>query len=232
MLSYYLVTGFLLGLLGSFHCVGMCAPIALALPLVDKQGWQRTAGLLLYHLGRITTYSLLGALVGLVGYGATVSGWQQSVSIVIGVFILLMVLLPSGVKHRLGLARLLEPVRRMMARLWSSGSMATLWLIGLLNGLLPCGLVYAALAGSVGTFSVTGGALYMAAFGGGTLPMLLAAQWVGRRLSVSFRARIQRSIPVLVGCMAVLLILRGLNLGIPYLSPSVPISANTSVHCK
>lgn len=231
MLSYYLITGFLLGLLGSFHCIGMCAPIALALPVVGKHRWQRVLGLMLYHLGRISTYAFLGVLVGSIGYGASLSGWQQVFSVIIGVFILTMLLLPAGLKHRLGLAQAVAPVRNAMAKLWANASLGTLWFIGLLNGLLPCGLVYAALAGSLTTFSLSLGAAYMVAFGVGTLPMLLAAQWIGRRISVNFRARIKRAIPVLVGCMAILLILRGLNLGIPYLSPALPIAANGAVHC-
>lgn len=232
MLSFYLLTGFLMGLLGSLHCAGMCAPIVLALPLVGTKPWQRALGIALYHGGRISTYALLGALVGSLGYGATLSGWQQGLSIVMGVLILVVLMLPASVKHRVGLSRLLQPVRNAMNRLWSRASYSTLGLIGMLNGALPCGLVYAALAGSLTTFSVWMGALYMVAFGLGTVPMLLAAQWVGRRISAQARHRIQRAIPVLVGCMAVLLILRGLNLGIPYISPELPVSANKEVHCN
>ena len=98
---------------------------------------------------------------------------------------------------------------------------STLLLFGLLNGLLPCGLVYAALAGAAATGGPLGGALFMAAFGLGTIPAMLAVSLAGRLITAPWRARFQRAVPVAMAVLAVLFIVRGLSLGIPYLSPDL-----------
>ncbi|HOW32340.1 MAG TPA: sulfite exporter TauE/SafE family protein, partial [Bacteroidales bacterium] len=99
-------------------------------------------------------------------------------------------------------------------------SFSSLFLIGLLNGLLPCGLVYIAIAGSIGSGSALMGAIYMALFGLGTMPMLLAINLSGGFISTSLRKKINKLIPILVIIVGILFILRGLSLGIPYISPS------------
>ncbi len=98
-------------------------------------------------------------------------------------------------------------------------SFQSLFFIGMLNGLLPCGLVYMAIAGAIGTGGVAEGSLYMILFGLGTIPMLLSISLAGNIMSIAVRKRINKLIPVLVVIVGVLFILRGLSLGIPYLSP-------------
>ncbi|RSK50021.1 sulfite exporter TauE/SafE family protein [Hymenobacter rigui] len=220
--------GFVFGLLGSFHCVGMCGAIALALPgqpgsPADRGRWPFLRGRLLYHAGRISTYAGLGALAGLAGHGLRLAGWQQSLSIASGLLILLLIAAPARYSGRLadalGLAALLRWVQATLADLFRRPSGAALYGTGLLNGLLPCGLVYLALAGALSAPGVLGAAAYMACFGLGTLPLLLSLSLTGRLVPVAWRSRLRRVVPYAATTLALLFVVRGLGLGIPYLSP-------------
>lgn len=218
-------TAFMLGLAGSLHCVGMCGPIALALPRPPGPHSSLLAGRMLYNLGRTGTYAILGALFGLLGQTLLVAGWQRALSIAAGVLILAYLVSTQIGRGRWSmesaLLRFIAPVQRTLGRLLNHSAPGHLLVIGLLNGLLPCGLVYVALAGAAATGSARGGALFMAIFGLGTAPMMLAISLVGPSLYGRFRGRFQRVIPIVLGVMAVLFILRGLELGIPYVSPNL-----------
>ena len=213
---------FLLGLAGSLHCVGMCGPLALALPRPPRH---LLAGRLLYNLGRTLTYAGMGLLFGGLGQTLLMAGWQRGLSIATGLLILAYLLSGWLGRGRWSLEsaalRLLAPVQRALGRLLQRTSPGGLLTIGLLNGLLPCGLVYVALAGAAATGTPAGGALFMAVFGLGTSPMMLAIALAGPALYGRLRGRFQAVIPVALGLMAVALILRGLELGIPYLSPDL-----------
>jgi sulfite exporter TauE/SafE len=154
-----------------------------------------------------------------------VSGYQQVLSIVLGVLILLAVILPSRFGALLTGAKLhgwlFEPFKRLWARLFGQDSVRVLFVVGLLNGFLPCGLVYVAIAGAITTGSVHGGAVYMAVFGLGTFPVMFAMSLVGRLLGTGFKARLRRLVPVGAVILAALFILRGMSLGIPYVSPKM-----------
>lgn len=216
-----LITAFLLGLMGSLHCVGMCGPIALSLPLRGKTIWQKIWGSTLWSLGRIVTYSIMGALFGLIGAGFQFLGYQQIISIAIGVLMILSVILPSLFKKfnfRQSL-NIFNPVRRGMQRLFREKNNKALFLIGIFNGLLPCGLIYLAIAGAIGTADLTLSVGYMALFGLGTLPMLLVISVLGNIVSQAMRRRINKVVPFVVILIGMIFILRGLSLGIPYLSP-------------
>lgn len=218
-----LLSGLVIGFLGSAHCVGMCGPLALALPAGERGGLQFLAGRLAYNLGRIATYSLIGAAMGVLGRGIALAGFQQAASIVAGVLLLASVLLPGTMGRVLdrlpGIATLEGHLRRGLGRLLRQPTGAGLFGIGLLNGFLPCGFVYVGLAAALTTGSVAGGALVMAGFGAGTLPVMFALSVIGRRIGQELRVRITRLVPVLAVCIGLLFILRGMNLGIPYLSP-------------
>jgi sulfite exporter TauE/SafE len=210
--------GFLFGLLGSFHCVGMCGALALALP-------GRASGRLLYHLGRLSTYAALGAGAGALGQGLRLVGVQQSLSIVSGVLILLLVAVPERhtgrVATALGMAQPLAWVKATLARLFQQPSQPAMYATGLLNGLLPCGLVYLALAGALSAPGVAGAAAYMACFGLGTLPLMLGLSLSGRLMPRAWRTRLRQAVPYSAALLAALFIVRGLGLGIPYLSPQL-----------
>lgn len=218
-----LITALVLGLMGSFHCAGMCGPIAVALPLFGNSATQKVFGSLLYNIGRIITYGIMGAIFGLMGKGLELLGFQRVISIIMGAVMILAVIFPSLInsnKIGSGIAPLVEKLKSRLGKLFAVKSFGSLFLIGLLNGLLPCGLVYMALAGSIGTGNATLGALYMLLFGFGTMPMLLAINLSGGFVSASLRQRINKLIPTLVVVVGILFILRGLSLGIPYISPS------------
>ncbi|MDX5346137.1 MAG: sulfite exporter TauE/SafE family protein [Hymenobacteraceae bacterium] len=217
--------GFLFGLLGSFHCVGMCGPIALALPMAGNSKKAYVAGRLLYNGGRIITYTLLGALAGVFGETLQLAGLQQTVSVISGILILLMVVLPQAISGKVGQATgmntVLAKVKQVMARHFQKGSFSSLGIVGMLNGLLPCGFVYLALAGAISMKSVGASMAYMALFGAGTLPLMLMLSLSGKLIRPKLRYFFSRSVPYAATFMAVLFILRGLNLGIPYLSPEL-----------
>jgi len=216
---------FLLGLVGSLHCAGMCGPIAVALPLNNESWFTRITGGLLYNTGRTITYAFLGAVLGLAGMGLSLGGLQQWASILLGIAMILAILVP-----RLGAVS--KPVYRLsdfiagilkkpFSSLFRTKTYRSLFVIGLLNGFLPCGLVYIALAGALVMSHAAGGALYMALFGLGTAPMLLVISLAGNILSQKLRARLSKVIPVFIVMLGIIFILRGLNLGIPYLSPKI-----------
>ena len=212
-------TAVVLGLVGSLHCAGMCGPLALALPVTGATAPGFLLGRLAYNLGRIVTYCGLGLVFGLVGKSLFLAGVQRWVSIGLG----LLVLVSLFASRRLALSRPVEALvgrlKRGMSGLLRRRSLASLVILGLLNGLLPCGLVYAAGAGAMATSSVVAGVSYMAAFGVGTVPMMLGISLSGRLVPPAFRLRLARAIPVSVFLLGSLLILRGLSLGIPYVSP-------------
>jgi sulfite exporter TauE/SafE len=214
-------TAFILGLAGSLHCAAMCGPLALALPTAGRTGLSFLLGRLAYSVGRIATYCALGVFFGLAGWTLTLAGIQRWVSIALGLALL------GGLfaSRRLALWRpvtqLVEQLKRAMAGLLRRRSLPALGLLGLLNGLLPCGLVYVACAGATATGGILSGAQYMAAFGLGTAPLMLAISLSGTLLPLPLRLRLRAAIPVSVFLLAMLLILRGMALGIPYVSPEL-----------
>lgn len=214
-----------LGLLGSLHCIGMCGPIALSLP-VHKGSWsQRLFSILLYNAGRVATYALMGMLFGSLGSAFAVAGLQQVVSVALGSLILLFLILPSRYlqSFRAGnfLYRITASVKASFAKQLGQRGNGTLFVIGLLNGLLPCGLVYMAIAGAIASARIFDGALFMALFGAGTVPAMMAVAFSKTLFPLSIRTALRRAVPFFVGAMALLLVLRGLNLGIPYVSPAI-----------
>lgn len=224
---------FIMGAVGSLHCIGMCGPIAMALPMGNRSPGSRMLGGSIYNLGRITTYSLLGLALGTVGDFLITPKVQSTVSVVFGAGILLYLLLPPQVKKTVSLKGPTQGfflnLRKHLSKLLSSPSNTSLYSIGLLNGLLPCGMIYLALTTSFLTGSAVNGSLFMAAFGLGTFPAMLAIVFFGSYLNQKVRFSLRKAVPVFLACMAALLVLRGLNLGIPYVSPSLPADATDVV---
>ena len=218
-----LISALLIGLMGSFHCAGMCGPIAIALPLHGNTFVQKVFGGTLYNLGRTVTYGIMGALFGLIGQGMELLGFQQKISVLMGTVMIISVLFPGLFKNQYSLDKSLfsfvGKLKKSIGNLFSVRSFSSLFFIGLLNGLLPCGLVYMAIAGAIGTGNAMEGSLYMILFGLGTIPMLLGISVAGNMMSLAIRKKINKLIPVLVVVVGLLFILRGLSLGIPYLSP-------------
>jgi hypothetical protein len=214
-------TAILLGLVGSLHCAGMCGPLALALPTTGRTGSAFLAGRAAYNFGRIVTYSALGAVFGVIGQTFALAGLQRWVSLIAGVAILAGALATSRDPLGAPAARAVGWLRSGLSTLLRQRTLVSLFALGLLNGLLPCGLVYVACAAATASGHFLTGIEYMFAFGLGTVPMMLAIGLAGQKLQTTVRARLQGLVPICIALVGALLILRGLALGIPYLSPSL-----------
>ncbi|MEL7118736.1 MAG: sulfite exporter TauE/SafE family protein [Bacteroidota bacterium] len=212
-------TAFMMGLIGSLHCVGMCGPIALALPYHSEYKLQTIGNILLYQFGRILTYSLIGLVLGTLGMGLVLAGMQTYLSLGLGIVLLLAVIFSINLERQFlklpFLNRLNFWVKSQLGQLMKKGSGSKLFLVGLLNGLLPCGLVYMAVVGALTTSNSTSGALYMASFGLGTLPLMLATSLAGQFIGISWRRKMRSLVPVFLVLIAMLFIYRGMNFYIP-----------------
>ena len=211
-------TAFVLGLSSSFHCVGMCGPLLLAVPTRASINYQWLE-ILIYHTARIFTYALLGVLVGFAGWRLQVANLQQFFSLTIGIILLIYVFAGrffADASWLLAFNKMIFSFFGFAAK--QKGQRGTL-LLGVANGLLPCGMVYIALTGAMASASATAAASFMTLFGLGTLPLLFVFNFYGIRLQASVKQRIKLVAPIVISIMGILLVLRGLNLGIPYISP-------------
>ena len=219
-----LISALILGLLGSFHCVGMCGPIAFMLPVDRQNSFKKVIQISIYHFGRLLTYSLIGLVFGLVGKSLYIFGIQQQLSIAIGVLMIVIVLIPYKTFNKYNfskpLYKFISKIKSALGNELKKKTPDTFLTIGFLNGFLPCGLVYMALLGAIATGSALKGSLYMFIFGIGTIPLMTTAIYFSRFLSGVVRKKIQKAIPVFIVIIGLLFILRGLGLGIPYISPT------------
>lgn len=211
----------LLGLFGSVHCAGMCGPLALALPASGASRMTFYLGRAGYNAGRISAYALLGVAFGVVGKTFALAGFQAWASIISGGVILLALIPAAGVKLGRPASGAVSWFKSIFARLLRQRSLMALYLLGLLNGFLPCGLAYVAGASAVALGSVSHAVAYMIAFGLGTVPMMLGIGLLGRSVQLTARIRLQKLLPVCFALVGLLLILRGMSLGIPYVSPDL-----------
>ncbi len=217
-------TAFFFGLISSLHCVGMCGPIAMMLPVDRNNPSKKVSQILTYHLGRLTAYGTIGFLFGMVGKGFFIAGIQQKLSIVIGIAMIVAILIPEKEFAKYNFSkpvfRLIAVLKTKLGSQFKNKSYRSLFTIGLLNGFLPCGMVYVALFGAIAMQSASFGILYMILFGMGTIPLMSSVVYIHSFLTLSVRNKIQRVIPYVGILIGVLFILRGLGLGIPYISPS------------
>lgn len=235
MIGATIIAGFTLGAAGSLHCMGMCGPLSMALPVHHFSRSGKLLALLLYQTGRILTYAMIGLLFGLAGRTLYIAGYQQWFSVIMGSLVLLLALLYFVQKRNIRvplLSKMYMGVQQLIIRvLKSSTSTGSFFLLGLANGLLPCGMVYIALATSLSFSSVTESTGFMASFGAGTLPAMMMVGYAGVMIRPELRAGFRRLVPVFVSLMGVLLILRGLNLGIPFISPELPHAPGDALNC-
>ncbi|NDV15699.1 sulfite exporter TauE/SafE family protein [Muricauda sp. TY007] len=232
-----LTSALVLGLLGSLHCLGMCGPIAFMLPLDQSSNVKKTAQLSIYHFGRLLAYGIIGVLFGLLGKGLSLFGIQQKLSIGIGVLMIVLVLIPgkylNGHKILSPIYSLIGKVKSKLGAELKKKTPDTFLTIGFLNGFLPCGLVYMALLGALAMGSAMEGGLYMMIFGLGTVPLMSLVVYSKGMFSTSIKSKIQKLIPVFVVIIGILFIVRGLGLGIPYVSPKVAPadSVSATIEC-
>lgn len=218
------IAAFVFGLLGSFHCVGMCGPIAFMLPVNRSNTYLRILQMGLYHLGRLLAYGIIGLAFGLVGKSLYLFGFQQQLSIIMGILMILAVLIPykkfSKYNGSATIFKYISKIKSALGTALKKKTPETFLTIGFLNGLLPCGLVYMAVFAAVVSGNALSGSLYMVFFGLGTIPLMTSAMFLSQFFTVATRQKIQKAIPVFVVIVGVLFIIRGLGLGIPYLSPA------------
>ncbi|ROL59343.1 sulfite exporter TauE/SafE family protein [Bacteroidetes/Chlorobi group bacterium ChocPot_Mid] len=230
-----IVSGLIMGLIGSLHCLGMCGPIAIAIPSRNDNKISIFIDSIVYNLGRTVTYVVMGALVGLLGTAVSLAGYQEIVSAIAGVLLLIIVVIPKKWETVLAdigiIKKASDSLKTAFRKVFQVKTISSLLLIGILNGLLPCGLVYTALIASVAYGSVLGSMTFMLFFGLGTLPMLAVVFNVKTMISLGIRRKINKLIPVGIGLVAVILILRGLSLGIPFVSPVLPDHVSEKGKC-
>ena len=224
-------SAFLLGIIANLHCVGMCGPIALALPLNRSSKVEIIVGILQYNFGRILTYSILGYIVGFIGLGIHLIGILQWVSITAGIGIIVYAwrkhLFQGILFQHLRFNFIQKFTSKKMGHILRNNHPLKLFLFGMLNGLLPCGMVYTALLISI----VTGNPIYSSFslffFGLGTLPGMLLISFFAQKITTRFRGKINKMLPFFVTIIGLLIVLRGLNLNIPYLSPKTETQKNS-----
>ncbi|CAM2782420.1 sulfite exporter TauE/SafE family protein [Chryseobacterium flavum] len=235
-----IISAVALGFASGFHCIGMCGPIALSMGLTKKQAANFYLQNLTYQFGRIFTYSLLGALLGIIGQGFEMAGFQKYLTIIAGVLLIIMALFSFGGKDFASklpfLSKFLYTVKSNLGRLLQKADYRSRFSTGILNGFLPCGMVYMALTASLAGGGIWQGALYMALFGLGTLPFMFAVVLVGNLMNQAFRIKVLKAVPVIMIILGGLFILRGLELGIPYVSPkaeamTISPGHNAAEHC-
>jgi sulfite exporter TauE/SafE len=227
-----ILTAFLIGLAGSFHCIGMCGPIALALPVPKSNTVSFFTGRILYNFGRIISYSFMGLFFGFLGEKLIISGYQGTLSITLGILILVYFLLPLDVKKQFTqlnfIQWMINLLKTKLGLLLKQKKEISFLALGFLNGFLPCGFVYIGLAGAISTGNPFDGMMFMFLFGLGTFPLMFIVSILGKIISVKVRQNLSRLTPIFVIIFAFLFIIRGMNLGIPYISPK--IDSSSKVH--
>ena len=232
-----LYSAFFFGLISSFHCIGMCGPIALMLPVERNNPSKKVIQIITYHLGRLSAYATIGFLFGLLGKGFFLAGLQQKLSIFMGIAMIFVILIPEKVFAKFNFSKpvfkLISKIKTTLGSQFKNKSYQSLFTIGLLNGFLPCGMVYVALFGAIAMQSEGFGVIYMLLFGLGTIPMMSSVVYLNSLLTIPMRNKISKTIPYVSICIAILFVLRGLGLGIPYVSPSnmsLFVQANPNCH--
>lgn len=232
-----LFSALILGLVSSLHCIGMCGPIAMMLPVDRANPTRQTLQLLLYHTGRIVAYGSLGLLFGTLGRGFYLAGMQQEFSVLTGFVMILIAVIPektlAGYNFSKPVYRIISNIKTALGNQFRKRGYKAFFMTGLLNGYLPCGLVYAALFGAIAMQSAGFGVLYMMLYGAGTIPLMSLVVYSAGFIKNSMRATFSKVVPYMVACVGILFILRGLGLGIPYVSPSnISLYVTEAPHCK
>jgi sulfite exporter TauE/SafE len=230
----FTIPAMLIGLGGSLHCIGMCGPLMFSTVLQTGNNTFPLSRWLIYQTGRILTYAAWGALFGFIGISVKWFGWQQNMSLGLGISMLLVLIMlkffPAW-ETAFASNKLSKSLSKTLLPHVLAQTPVSAFLGGVLNGTLPCGLVYMAMAGATVMQDPFKGGLFMVAFGTGTLPLLLAVWIAGRGLQANIRKYVATAYPYILACMAVLLIIRGLNLGTVF-SPAINPEKTGIIHCS
>lgn len=218
-------SGFVLGLIGSLHCVGMCGPIAFMLPVSHDKPVKKALQILLYHLGRILAYAIIGLIFGLIGQSFMTFGYQQHISIAVGILMIVLVLMPKTYFQPFKIFRpffsFINSIKSELGKALQKKSLDTFFSLGFLNGFLPCGLVYMAVVGAFAVEGLLGSSFYMVLFGLGTIPMMTTVVYAQSFIKKHLKFNYKKLIPYAVVIVGLLFILRGMGLGIKYISPKL-----------
>lgn len=232
-MNSFLWTAFVMGLAGSLHCFAMCGPLAMSLPGKGAAGWKLLGNRLLYNFGRIFSYLVIGVVFGLVGQALSLIIYQETISLITGIFLLLWMLsqfLPKIFGKTPGfLLSWTSLSSKIFAKLKGKPKAVSMLGFGVLNGFLPCGLVYLAATASLNQGNISYSILYMLLFGLGTLPMMLGLSLIINLLKMQWRIMLNKAVPYFAIIIACLFILRGLSLDIPYLSPKITSSVKGEI---
>jgi sulfite exporter TauE/SafE len=214
----------------------MCGPIAMMLPVDRENQAKKVTQILTYHIGRLTAYATIGLIFGLLGRGLYLAGFQQKMSIFIGISMIAVILIPERVFAKYNFSKpvfkLISKIKTSLGSQFKNKSYKSLFTIGLLNGFLPCGMVYVALFGAIAMQNEFYGVLYMILFGLGTVPVMSSVVYLNSFLTIAMRNKIQKIIPFVAIIIGIMFIFRGLGLGIPYISPSdMSLFVQSSPNC-
>lgn len=232
-----LYSALLLGLISSLHCIAMCGPIAMMLPVSQHNPEKKALQIIIYHFGRITAYASVGAVFGFLGRGFHFAGIQQQLSVTAGIIMILIAIIPEKILARYNFSkpifRLISNIKSNLGKRLKNQSFSSLFTIGLLNGFLPCAMVYAALFGAMASQEILPAVTYMLLFGLGTIPLMSSVVYINSWVTLPLRNTIQKIIPYAIVCLGVLFILRGLSLDIRYISPSkTDLFVTAQPNCK
>jgi sulfite exporter TauE/SafE len=235
MITGILITGLILGAAGSLHCIGMCGPLSMLLPTQHLSSTGRSLSILLYQIGRVTTYAFLGLAFGMAGRRLYVAGFQQWFSIVGGGLIMVYAGIYFLRRSKMNvpfLQKMYASLQRIIFKILKrERSYSNFFLLGMANGLLPCGMVYTALAVTLSFGQVNESVLFMTMFGAGTLPAMLLFSYGFQSLKPAVRKVFRNAVPFFTTIAGLMLVLRGLNLGISFISPALPKAAGEIVRC-
>lgn len=223
----FIVNGLLIGLASSFHCIGMCGPISMAIPINRKNNWSILSGVLQYNLGRVFTYAILGFIIGSIGLTIESFGVLQWLSIISGILIILFAWrkwIGQSFHAKIPGLNVNGMISKGIGSVMRSSFPAKLPLLGLLNGLLPCGMVYVALMNAMLTGENFSSSMAMISFGIGTMPAMMAVGFAAGKITGKLRSKLNSGVPYLLTIVGLLVILRGMNLGIPFISPKAEMA--------
>ena len=232
-MSTFIVNGLIIGLASSLHCIGMCGPIAMALPINRKNNWSILSGVLQYNFGRVLTYAILGFFIGSIGLTIESFGVLQWLSIITGILLIIYAWrkwLGKSFHTKIPGPNISGFVSKGIGSVLRSRFPMKLPLLGVLNGLLPCGMVYVALMNAMLTGNQSASAGAMIAFGLGTIPAMMAVGFAAGKIPGNLRSKLNSAIPYLLTLVGLLVILRGMNLGIPFISPKAEMAINKSMN--
>jgi uncharacterized protein len=226
-----IVSGFTLGIIGNIHCIAMCGPLALSLPIHSYSNFKKACIIVFYNFGRTTSYTFLGLIFGLIGNSFSLFGLQQVLSITAGFILLLLSFSHFFSKINVNLLNNFKNFiqKQLLQKLQQQTSINSYFLIGILNGFLPCGLVYIAITTALAMGNVYYAMLVMFFFGLGTFPLMLSLMLFGNNLPLTIRFKLKKVTPIFVSLIACLLILRGMNLNIPFISPFINNQAKNNI---